>query len=206
MASAAGFHFERAGTEASELSPMVLLHGSGGCENALLPLARIIGPDRLAICLRGQVPWEGGYAFFRRNPDRTLDYQDLAERSSGLCGFLRQVNATSHRKPLLIGYSNGAIMAAAAIVQAPELSSGAILLRPLSPRPQRSFPLLQGYPVLMLAAASDERRDPSDASHIAEQFRQAGAAVAAHVLPISHAWHESGVENDLGREWLANRG
>ena len=41
---------------------MVLLHGSGSSETFLVAFARSIAPDRVAFALRGQVPWEGGYA------------------------------------------------------------------------------------------------------------------------------------------------
>ncbi len=126
------------GAAPSQSSPLVLLHGSGSSGTFLVEFARSIAPNRVApnrvaLALRGQVPWDSGYAFFRRNPDRTLDQVDLAARCSEFCGFLRHLNAAGHQRPLLVGYSNGAIMAAAAAVRAPELSTGAILLRPLSP-------------------------------------------------------------------------
>jgi phospholipase/carboxylesterase len=203
MSEAAGFHFEQVGADACQRAPLVLLHGSGSSDSALISFARSIAPDRLALALRGRTPWEGGYAFFRRNPDRTLDHEDLAARCSEFCGFLDHLNASGYGKPLLVGYSNGAIMAAAAIVQAPELSAGAILLRPLSPFAERPFPPLRGYPVLLLGGAMDERRDPSDTPHLAEQFRQAGAAVTAHVLPIGHGREES--DDRLAQDWLNGR-
>lgn len=203
MAEAANFYFKQIGADPSRRAPVILLHGSGSCENGLIGLARSIAPDRLALALRGRTPWEGGYAFFRRNPDRTVDREDLATRCSEVCGFLRYLNTLGHRKPLLVGYSNGAIMAAAAVIRAPELSSGAILLRPLSPCAERRFPQLSGYPVLLLSGAMDERRDRSDTPHLAEQFREAEAEVTAHVLPIGHGVEE--LDHQLARQWLKSR-
>jgi phospholipase/carboxylesterase len=205
MAEAAGFYFEQLGAASFQSSPLVLLHGSGSSETFLVKFARSIAPDRVAFALRGQVPWEGGYAFFRRNPDRTLDQVDLAARCSEFCGFLGHLNAAGHQRPLLVGYSNGAIMAAAAAVRAPELSTGAILLRPLSPCAESSFPPLQGYPVLLLGGAMDERRKPSDTPHLAEQFRLSGALVTAHLLQAGHGWEETGLDHRLARTWLAGR-
>jgi phospholipase/carboxylesterase len=205
MAEAAGFYFERVGVASSQSSPLVLLHGSGSSETFLVEFARSIAPDRVALALRGQVPWDGGYAFFRRNPDRTLDQADLAARCSAFCCFLSHLNEAGHQRPLLVGYSNGGIMAAAAVVRAPELSAGAILLRPLSPCAESSFPPLQGYPVLLLGGAMDERRNPSDTPHLAEQFRQSGALVTAHLLQAGHGWEETGLDHRLARTWLAGR-
>jgi phospholipase/carboxylesterase len=203
MAEAAGFHFERVGADAGQSATLILLHGSGSSEHALIGLAHSIAPDRAALALQGRTPSEGGYAFFRRNPDRTLDHEDLAARCAEFCDLLSHLNAADHRKPLLVGYSNGAIMAAAAVIQAPELSSGAILLRPLSPRAEGRFPPLADYPVLLLGGALDQRRGPSDTPHLAEQFRQAGAAVTAHVLPVGHGWEDA--DYRLTWEWLKGR-
>lgn len=205
MSEAAGFYFQQVGAASSQSSPLVLLHGSGSSETFLMEFARSIAPDRAAFALRGQVPWEGGYAFFRRNPDRTLDQVDLAARCSEFCCFLSHLNAAGHQRPLLVGYSNGAIMAAAAAVRAPELSTGAILLRPLSPCAESSFPPLQGYPVLLLGGTMDERRKRSDTPQLAEQFRLSGALVTAHLLQAGHGLEETGLDHRLAGTWLAGR-
>ena len=205
MTEAAGFYFEQVGAASSQSSPLVLLHGSGLSETFLVAFAHSLAPDRAAFAVRGQVPWESGYAFFRRNPDRTLDQADLAARCAEFCGYLSHLNALGHPRPLLVGYSNGAIMAAAAAIRAPELSAGAILLRPLSPCAESSFPPLEGYPVLLLGAALDERRKPSDTPHLAEQFRLSGALVTEHLLRAGHGLEETGLDHRLARTWLADR-
>jgi phospholipase/carboxylesterase len=204
MDETAGFHFERIGAAVCGSSPLVLLHGSGGSETSLVEFAHSIAPERAAFAVRGRLPWEGGYAFFRRNPDRSLDQEDLAARTAEFCGFLSHLTTAGHPRPVLVGYSNGAIMAAAAALQAPGLSSGAVLLRPLSPDGTASFPPLRGYPVLLLGGTFDNRRDPADTPHLAEQFRRAGALVTAHLLPTGHAL-ETSLDHRLAREWLADR-
>jgi phospholipase/carboxylesterase len=204
MDETAGFHFERIGAAVRGPSSLVLLHGSGGSETSLVDFAHSIAPERAAFAVRGRVPWESGFAFFRRNPDRSLNRDDLALQTTAFCGLLSHLNAAGHLKPVLVGYSNGAIMAAAAALQAPELSSGAVLLRPLSPNWEASFPPLRGYPVLLLGGMSDDRRDPADMPHLAEQFRRAGALVTAHLLPTGHALKTS-LDHRLAREWLADR-
>lgn len=198
-----GFYFEEVEAASSRLAPLVLLHGSGGSETYLMGFTRSIAPGRTAFALRGPVPWEGGYAFFRRHADRSLDLVDLAARCSELCDFLSHLIASGRPRPILVGYSNGAIMAAAAAIRAPGLSAGAILLRPLSPDAGSDFPPLQGYPVLLLGAERDERRRPSDTPELAEQFRAAGASVTTHMLQAGHGL-EAGLDDRLAREWLAS--
>jgi hypothetical protein len=67
-----------------------------------------------------------------------------------------------HRPPILLGYSHGAIAAAAAILGDRRLPTGAVLLRPLSPLSERAFPRLDGYPILLVCEENDARRDSSD--------------------------------------------
>ncbi|TNC15389.1 alpha/beta hydrolase [Methylobacterium terricola] len=200
-----GFHVVRSGDAARRLAPVVLLHGSGGSEESLRRFGLGVAAGRPCILVRGRVPWEEGFAFFRRNPDRTLDSADLTARCVEFCGLLRRLAPAGDRPPLLVGYSNGAVMAAAAILAAPALSSGAVLLRPLSPRPAERFPALGGYPVLLLGGATDARRHPVDTPALAEQFRQAGARVTARVLPAGHGLDRTGADRRLTREWLGRR-
>jgi phospholipase/carboxylesterase len=43
--------------------PLVLLHGSGGDENELVPLAADLAPESPALAVRGGIPFDGGFAF-----------------------------------------------------------------------------------------------------------------------------------------------
>ncbi|SEO45224.1 phospholipase/carboxylesterase [Methylobacterium sp. ap11] len=205
MAETAGFHVVRSGDAAGGRAPVVLLHGSGGSEGSLTSFGHRVAGARACLFVRGRVPWEGGYAFFRRNRDRSLDHADLAARCDEFCDLLRRLAASEGRPPLLVGFSNGAVMAAASMLAAPALSSGAVLLRPLSPDPGARFPALDGYPVLLLGGASDARRHPADTPALAEQLRRAGARVTARILPLGHGLDEAGEDARLTRDWLADR-
>lgn len=187
-------------------APLLLLHGSGLDERAMMGFARAVAPDGIWIAPRGQVPVGDGHAFFRRHPDRSLDLEDLDLRAHHLCDFIAEAR-TRYRlpgPPILAGFSNGAIMAAALVALRPDLSHGAILMRPLAPRPDRAFPRLDGYPVLILSGARDERRDPQDGAVLERQLRAAGAAVTACVLPTGHG--ETTADRMLAADWLARHG
>ncbi|MGD8202284.1 alpha/beta hydrolase [Ornithinimicrobium sp. W1679] len=168
------------------LAPVVLLHGSGQNENTLLSFAQAACPGHTVISVRGRIAWEEGFAFFRRNPDRTVDETDLDHGAAAIQRLLEGLNDAYPEPPIVLGFSNGAIAAAAAIVRAPDLSAGAILLRPLSPFPERVFPPLNGYPVLLVSGQSDTRRNPSDGPALARQFESAGAATSLVELRGGH--------------------
>jgi phospholipase/carboxylesterase len=88
IAAAGGFCFEQANSVSPQTPPLLMLHDSGGPALSLMGFEHSIAPDRTAFHLRGGVPWESGCSFFRRDPDRTLDHNDLDRWSSKLCSFL----------------------------------------------------------------------------------------------------------------------
>nr|WP_180217535.1 alpha/beta hydrolase [Agrobacterium fabrum] len=180
-----------------------MLHGSGRTEDDLNSFGRAVFPTGALYAPRGAVAWENGFAFFRRKPDRELDIDDLKHQATRLCHFVAFVFQQTGRRPILVGYSNGAIIAAETICQAHHLSKGAILLRPLSPRKDQSLPNLAGYPVLLLAGASDDRRHPSDAPHLSEQLTSAGADAVLETINTGHGWAEDAADERLSRQWLA---
>jgi phospholipase/carboxylesterase len=64
------------------------------------------------------------------------------------------------RTPIAIGFSNGAIMAAALLLTRPSLLAGAILFRPLSPFTHDPPSRLDSAPVLIIDGEKDRRRSP----------------------------------------------
>jgi len=186
--------------------PLILLHGSGGDEASLISLADEIAPQRPYIALRGAAEWEGGFAFFRRNPDRSLDYLDLKRQTDKLCSFIATAMERKllAQPPVLFGFSNGAIMAASILHRQPEIASAAILIRPLSPAPDIGFPSMPALPILVTSGEHDQRREPGDAELVRQQFANAGADVSALVLPTDHGLHQD--EAKIIRDWLIRKG
>ena len=204
MSELSGFHFIVGGIEAS-LPPLVLLHGSSGRETDLIPFAGEAAPQRCYVALRGGIEWEAGFAFFRRNADRSLDYSDLADQTDLLCQFIGSAMVTGvlRQPPILMGFSNGAIMAASILRRQPSPASGAILMRPLSPAPAGAFPHMTGMPILITAGELDQRRDPDDAILVKKQFEASGATVSAYTLPTDHGLHRN--EASIVADWLARK-
>ncbi|MCZ4430801.1 alpha/beta hydrolase [Agrobacterium sp. SOY23] len=199
----AGFHYRLDISARMPDCAIVLLHGSGRTEDDLVSFGRAVFPKGVLYAPRGAVPWENGFAFFHRTPDRQLDLDDLKHQATRLRRFIAFVAQQTGQRPILVGYSNGAIMAAETICQDRHLSKGAILLRPLSPRKEQRLPNLAGYPILLLAGARDDRRHPSDAPHLAEQLASAGADVVLETIDTGHGWAEDAAEERLSRQWLA---
>ena len=183
--------------------PLVLLHGSGGGEHDLVPVAEELAPGSPILGLRGTVATDGGYAFFHRFPDRSIDEADIGTRCPVLADFIEDAMARGSlsRAPVAVGFSNGAIMSAALLLIRPGLLAGAILFRPLSPFVQDLPTRLDGTPVLIIDGEKDSRRLPGDGLRLAERLIRAGASVTHHVLPVGHAM--TSMDRKIAREWLA---
>lgn len=185
---------------------LVLLHGTGGCETDLLDLGRALAPAARSIGIRGAVECaDGGYAFFRRFPDRRVDHDDVATRVGPLSERIESAvrDCGSISRPVVVGFSNGAIMAAALLLSQPDMFAAAILFRPLPPFADGRGKRLDGVPVLILDGEWDDRRAPGDGARVAVELGALGAGVDHTVSPAGHAVTDEEVV--VARHWLEAR-
>jgi phospholipase/carboxylesterase len=183
-------------------APLVLLHGSGGNEFDLLPLAAEVAPTAARLGIRGRVAIEEGYAFFHRFSDRRVDEADIVSKAPVLAACIEAFCAryTFAERPIVIGFSNGAIMAAALLLTHPGLLAGAVLFRPLSPLTHDLPHRLDRTPVLIIDGEQDGRRSSGDGLRLAERLVRAGALMTHHVLPVGHSI--TAEDKRIAREWL----
>ena len=188
MPDASHTHYFVSGTDTIG-APLVLLHGSGGNEFDLMPLAYELAPEATKLGIRGTVGVDGGYAFFHRFPDRRVNEADIDVRAPVLAGFIRATYAAHGciARPMAIGFSNGAVMTAALLLTHPDLFAAAILFRPLSPFTHDASDRLSKTPVLIIDGEKDSRRSPGDGLRLAERLARAGALVTHHLLPVGHS-------------------
>ena len=181
--------------------PLVLLHGSGGNERELVPLAGDLAPGSPILTVRGGIPFDSGFAFFHRLADRSINEADIASRAVILADFIEAASTQYRLSRAPIGFSNGAIMVAALLLTRPGLLAGAILFRPLSPFRADLQTRLDGTPILIIDGENDSRRSPGDGLRLAERTIHAGATVTHHVLPVGHAI--TPLDREIARNWLA---
>jgi phospholipase/carboxylesterase len=184
-----------------EATPLLLLHGTGGDENDLLPLGRAVAPDAALLSPRGKVLEHGMPRFFRRLAEGVFDEDDVRRRADELAGFIE--NARTHygiRVPMGLGYSNGANIAAAMLLLRPQVLSGAILLRAMVPLSAGPHVDLAGKPVLIISGAQDPIVPADNAARLADLLRASRAAVEHRVLPAGHALSNADVT--MAQQWL----
>ena len=182
--------------------PLLLLHGTGGDEHDLIPLAERIAPGYTLLSPRGKVNEQGLTRFFRRSPDGVWDIPDFKQRTTELAGFVRRARAAYNiPKPIALGYSNGANIAWSLLLRESGVLAGAILMRAMLPFDPRPLPDLRGIPVLLLTGADDELIPADRAGLLAALLGEAGADVTYEVLHAGHGLTEEDLT--LTSEWLA---
>jgi phospholipase/carboxylesterase len=182
------------------LPPVLLLHGTGGDENDLVPLGRAVAPGAALLSPRGRVLEHGMPRFFRRLAEGVFDEDDVRRRAVELADFVADARGRyGLAAPMALGYSNGANIAAAVLLLRPQALAGAILLRAMVPLGAAPRADLGGKPVLIVSGAQDPIASADGAARLADLLRRAGAAVEQKVLPAGHALSNADVA--LANRW-----
>jgi phospholipase/carboxylesterase len=184
------------------LAPLLLLHGTGGDENDLLPLGQMISPGAALLSVRGQVLEHGMPRFFRRLEEGVFDEADVIRRANDLADFVEAAReAYGLAAPLALGYSNGANIAAAMLLLRPRILQGGILLRAMVPLAQPPEADLSGRSLLLVSGQHDPIIPPANGERLAAILTRAGADVTRRVLPVGHQLSQADIS--VAREWLA---
>ncbi len=169
---------------------LLLLHGTGGDENDLLPLAAYFGDGFNILSLRGNVSEHGMPRFFKRLGMGIFDEQDLAFRTHEMIAFIKTLSAGEGFDPakiISLGYSNGANITGSALYLYPGFFAGAIMYR--SMQPFKVLPTLEGKQptsVFMSNGIEDPTINIADTRSYITQLQSAGFEVSDHQLPTGH--------------------
>ena len=182
---------------------LLLLHGTGGDENDLLPLGEALLPGAGRLSPRGKVLENGMPRFFRRLAEGVFDLDDLRKRTHELADFVeaaREAYDLGERRPVAAGFSNGANIAAAVLLLRPGVLGGALLIRPMVPLVPDTLPDLRGVPVQIHAGQVDPLVPGPQSEALAKLLGDAGASVDLRWIAGGHALTRDDL--DLGKAWF----
>ncbi|WP_421378121.1 alpha/beta hydrolase [Bacillus salacetis] len=185
-------HFFHKSKETNEV--FVLLHGTGGRETDLLPVAGRIDPALSVLGIRGDVGENGQYRYFKRQPDGSMDEESLKEKTKPLLDFLFEAAIThqfEQKEIHLIGYSNGANMAVSLLLHKPEFFRSAMLLHPSHPLKSFDTAELNDLDIFITAGAKDQLVLPGEAVQLKKHLRHLGARVSLHMTDYGHELRNS---------------
>jgi phospholipase/carboxylesterase len=175
--------------DVAQAKTLVLLHGTGGDENDLLELGQQLDPAANILSPRGKVLENGMPRFFRRFAEGVFDIEDLKLRTQELADFIQEAAkayAFDHQCIIVVGYSNGANIAASLLLLRPEVLRGAILMRATLPFEPVVLPVLQGKAVLILGGTEDHMIPQAGTERLAEVLQRAGAVTTLQWQQTGH--------------------
>ena len=181
----------------------ILLHGTGGNEDDLIPVGQMLSSSASLLSPRGKVLENGMPRFFKRLAEGVFDMEDLKFRTKELADFVKDASNTysfNLNKTIAVGFSNGANIAASLLLSYPETIKGAILFRAMVPFIPHSLPVLSDKKVLLSAGTFDPIVSKSQIEGLLNILQKSGADVTLK-------WQQSGhnlTQKDIfdAKEWL----
>ena len=184
---------------------LLLLHGTGGNENDLMPVGQLLSSSAFLLSPRGKVLENGMPRFFRRLSEGVFDLDDLKFRTQELAKFIKEasiVYSFDLNKTIAIGFSNGANIAASLLLSYPETIKGAILFRAMIPFIPDSLPDLSDKQVLLSAGLADPIVSKEQVNGLLRLFQDTQSNIT---LKLQQAGHNITDKDILdAKEWLEN--
>jgi phospholipase/carboxylesterase len=184
---------------------IVLLHGSGGNEADLMPLAHRIAPHAMLLGVRGRAAEEGVPRWFRRFSSTRFDQEDIRAEAEAFAAFVEGA-VSGYRldaeRLVFLGLSNGANFLAALMALHPGLVHRAILLRPMLVLDDAPRTDLAGSSVLMVSGRQDLAA-PS-ARRLEAWLQENHASLESHFIDTGHGLSDE--DGPLAQAWLQGAG
>lgn len=182
---------------------LVLFHGTGGDENALISLAQEVAPNFNHLALRGEVTGDDGMRRFayttKENP--IIDSEDMLRRVPNIIKILKMLKVRYGIQELwALGFSNGANALSAILLDGEPIFNRAILLRPSNIDITTKENNLNGLNILIHSGAKDDILDPQDAKDLELRLINNGGNVEHKVLPYDHWMRQA--EVDILKQWF----
>lgn len=189
-------------TKKSNLT-LLLLHGTGGTEDDLIPLGNELTPNASILSVRGKVLENGMPRYFRRLQEGVFDLEDLKIRTDELADFVLRSSSIYDfdlKRLVAVGYSNGANIGASLLLRRPEVLVGAILFRAMVPFVPDVVPDLSEKSIILLEGIADPIVSKREAENLLEIFNKAHSNVTIQWQGSGHNLTQQDI--DSAKQWL----
>jgi phospholipase/carboxylesterase len=185
---------------------LLLLHGTGGSPDDLLPLAAEFSPRSAVLAPAGPVSEGGAARWFRRLAEGVFDTEDVITRTHQLADFVtaaREHYGVAERGLVAVGFSNGANIAAALTLLRPDVLREAALFAAMLPVPEPPQQDLRGTRVFLGEGEQDPMAPMDSAERLIAALRARSAEVEVSWHPGGHTVTMDGVA--AAKKWFAAR-
>lgn len=159
----------------------LLLHGTGGDERDLLPLAEMLDPSYNLLSVKGEISENGMARYFKRRAEGDYDLEDLEYRGQELYDFIKESSKEYEfnlEDVIPVGFSNGSNMAINLILRESTPFQKALLFAPLYPLDlQDNQKDLSNFKVFLSMGKQDPIVTQEQSERVIEIFKERGAEV-----------------------------
>lgn len=185
----------------------VLLHGTGGDEKDLVPLATIIDDQASYLGLLGEVRENGMPRFFKRLALNVFDEDDITHQTEVVHEFLNHFMEKHNlevKDVVLLGYSNGANMAQSLLLHYPKSYENVMMLHPVNIKKEKAFTPNKNTKVFIGAGKYDPICPIAESELLLKRMQNAKLDVVLSLEDTTHqisyqeiehakAWYEANI-------------
>lgn len=182
---------------------VILLHGSGGNEASLVPLARRVWPRAVLLGIRGRVLQDGGTRWYRKITAVKFDEKDVQQEANAFVSFISKLAEKENLdlpNAIFVGYSNGANLLAATMFMHSDLVRRAVLMRSMTVLTHMPKADLSKVQVLTITGKKDKLYSPF-APVLSDALRRSGAKLDAEMVDSGHMLGLK--DRQIIRKWLS---
>ncbi len=202
-------NFEHIYESGTTTKTILALHGTGGNEHDLVPMAKMVASGANILSPRGKILENGAPRFFKRLAEGVFDIEDLKFRTHELADFVNEAAKEytfNSSNVYALGFSNGANIASSLLFLRPEVLAGGAILRGMVPLDiekgeLEQLPNLTGKKVFLANGTRDPMVPLDNAKKLAEIYKQAGATLTHELNPASHGLIQSDLQ--AMQRWFA---
>ena len=180
----------------------VLLHGTGGTETDLLPLAQALNPEYNVLGIRGNVKENCMNRYFRRLGEGNYDWEDLEFRGNELYTFIAEKAKEYDFKledVIFVGFSNGSNIAIQLMLQQADKFKKAMLFAPLYPADIEVKEDFSDVNVFLSLGKADPIVPEVESERVIQLFENRNADVT-HIWVKGHTLPQEALA--AGKAWL----
>jgi phospholipase/carboxylesterase len=186
------------------LPVLLLLHGTGGTPDDLIPLVQHLSPGSAVLAPAGPVSEQGMARWFRRLAEGVFDFEDVVVRTHQLADFVLEASeryGLDDRRLVAVGFSNGANIAAATLLLRPDALREGALFAAMLPLPEIPPVDLSRARVFLSNGMYDPMAPIASTEQLISALRERDAEVETHRHGGGHQVTIDGVQ--AAAAWLA---
>lgn len=172
---------------------LILLHGTGGDERDLLPLAPRIAKDANVLSIRGNVSENGMNRYFKRHGEGHYDWEDLNKRAKDLYQFIEKLSEKYQfdlKKAVYLGFSNGSNIAIQMLINPHTQVNKGMLFAPMYPKGIDQEIDLSSRHIYLSMGENDPIVPLAESQRVIDLFADRGATVTKYWVN-SHELNEN---------------